>query len=329
MKALYPWQQSQWQQLISQHQQSRLPHALLLTGTTGLGQTVFAQRFAHYLLCKQPSNGQACEECAGCRLILANNHPDLLSIFPEEEGKNIKVEQIRSLIFSLQQTAQRAGYQIAIIAPAEALNKAAANALLKTLEEPGTQVLLILISQQAGALAATITSRCQQIQFSSASSGADWLRAQCQTLNLKVDADLLLKIAEYAPLQALTLAQNNYLGLRDQLLTHLLAAATGKTSLLAPAADYAKQDTLLWVDIFISLIVDMVRLGLGVQATQVINHDRLPQLQLLTQQRQLSALTAVLTRLLEARRSLLNNQIHLNAQLLVESLLIYWNPRLS
>ena len=148
---LYPWQKNQWQRLLSQHRQERLPHALLLTGAAGLGKETFARQFAQFLLCKAAGES-VCGQCAGCSLILANNHPDLLMIAPEESGKNIKVDQIRDMSATLNQTAQRAGYQVAIISPAEALNRAAANALLKTLEEPSGRVLLLLVSHQPGAL---------------------------------------------------------------------------------------------------------------------------------------------------------------------------------
>jgi len=324
MTDLFPWQRPQWRQLLSQQNQGRLPHALLLSGPAGLGKLVFAQQFAHVLLCKAPGE-RACGQCSGCRLIQANNHPDLLSIYPEETGKNIKVDQIRELILTLSQTAQRTGYQVAIIAPAEALNKAAANALLKTLEEPSGKVVLLLVSHQSGVLPATVLSRCQRIKFTGSLDANTWLAAQLRTLNISADADLLLKIAEYAPLRALELAQNDYLILRDQLLQHLVALTQKKVSLLAPVDVFLKQDLPSWVDAFISLALDMVRLHLGVQAQSLINQDRLLLLRQLTPVYSLSALQPLLTQLNRARQSLLNAQIHLNAQLLVESLLICWD----
>lgn len=328
MNNLYPWQNQQWQQLLSQHRQERLAHALLLSGSAGLGKLVFAQQFAHLLLCKTPSE-RACGQCSGCRLIQANNHPDLLSIYPEETGKNIKIDQIRAMILTLNQTAQRTGYQVVIIAPAEALNKAAANALLKTLEEPLGKVVLLLVSHQPGILPATITSRCQQIRFTGLPDADTWLAAQLQALNITADAKLLLKIAEYAPLRALELAQNNYLTLRDQLLQHLVAITQKKTSLLAPVNDFVKQDLRDWVDAFISLVLDIMRLHLGVSTQSLINQDRLLPLQQLTSMYSLSALQSILTHLTQARRSLLNSQIHLNDQLLVESVLVNWDTAIN
>jgi DNA polymerase III subunit delta' len=328
MTDLYPWQQPQWQQLVSQYRQQRLPHALLFTGPTGLGKRTFAQHFARYLLCREAQES-ACGQCPGCRLTLVNNHPDLLSIAPEEAGKNIKVDQIREMIPVLSQTAQRAGYQIAIISPAEALNRAAANALLKTLEEPAGRVLLILVSHQPGALPATITSRCQRIAFTAGFGAESWLQQQLQAHNFTAEANLLLKIAEYAPLRALDLAQGQYLALRDQLLGHLLAVAQKKTTLLAPVSDFLKQDLKLWLDAFISLILDLARLHIGLETPALTNHDRFDLLQSLIRIYPLSNLWPFLTKLHQARCWLVNTQIHLNEQLLLESLLIDWESGIS
>lgn len=322
MKNLYPWQHQQWQQLLSQHRQQRLPHALLLSGVPGLGKLAFAQQVAQYLLCKTVAGGQACGACSGCRLILANNHPDLLNIAPEERDKNIKIEQIRNMILTLNQTALRTGYQVAIISPAEALNKAAANALLKTLEEPAGRVVLLLVTDQPGALPATIVSRCQQIRFSGQPGAKTWLTEQLVALSIPADSDLLLKIAEYAPLRALELAQNNYLALRDQLLTHLVAIGKHQVSPIVPVPEYLKQDLRLWVNAFISLIADVLRLHLSVDVEGLTNQDCLPQLQVLAKIYSLVRLLPLWDALIRARRALLSNQIHLNEQLLLESLLI-------
>jgi DNA polymerase III subunit delta' len=324
MKALYPWQHQQWRQLLSQVQQQRLPHALLLTGSPGLGKFTFAERLAQYLLCKAVDavSAQACGQCTGCRLLLANNHPDLLTVVPEEAGKNIKIDQIREMTVSLQQTAQRAGYQVVIIAPAEALNKAAANALLKTLEEPSGKTVLLLVSHCPRVLPATIISRCQKIHFNAAYEAKPWLLEQLAGLNQSANVDLLLNFAEHAPLRALDLAQNNYLALRDQLLEHLQKLCLGQGSSLAPVSGYLKQDLVLWVDVFISLVLDIVRLQCHVKVQSLTNQDKLAPLQQLAAAYPLPKLWPLLTNLNQARQSLLSSQLHLNEQLLLESLLL-------
>ena len=151
-----------------------------------------------------------------------------------------------------------------------------------------------------------------------------WLAERLQTLNIQADANLLLKIAENAPLRALDLAQSHYLDLRDHLLIHLTAIAQGKASLLAPVAEYLKQDLLPWIDAFISLVLDLTRLHLKVTGSALTNPDRLSSLQSLAQIYPLAALMTLLTKLHQARRWMLNSQVHLNEQLLLESLLLDW-----
>jgi DNA polymerase-3 subunit delta' len=222
MKAIYPWQQSQWQHLLTQQQSRRLPQALLFSGQRGLGKKDFALALAELVLCETGSE-IACGICHSCQLFRAGSHPDFFMVYPEEEGKTIKVDQIRDLTASLNQTAQLNGYQVAVICPAEAMNVAAANALLKTLEEPPGPVLIILISHHLGGLPITIVSRCQKIAFFATdyAKTLNWLAPQVS--GGEEQAQRLLKMANGAPLLALELASVNYLSLRDALLQHLVA----------------------------------------------------------------------------------------------------------
>jgi DNA polymerase III delta' subunit len=154
--------QSQWDYLLKRFQQNQLPHALLLSGEASIDKTTFAIQFAKMVLCEQHT---LCGSCRQCQLMQAGNHPDFYHVQPEAEGKSIRVDQIRELIAQLNQTAQQNAYKIAIIAPADALNLAAANAILKTLEEPSAQTLIFLVTNHASLLPATIRSRCQSIKF--------------------------------------------------------------------------------------------------------------------------------------------------------------------
>jgi DNA polymerase III subunit delta' len=320
MNEVYPWQVRQWRQLLSQFRQQRLGHAFLLCGSSGLGKYHFAEQFAQLLLCKQPGD-YACGNCSGCRLWSSQNHPDLLKIVPDEPGKNIKIEQIRQMVDFISKTAQRTGYKIVIIAPAEAMNKAAANALLKSLEEPLGQVLFFLVNHQPGILPATIRSRCQKLHFLAGVESCSWLNQQ---LKDSANPHLLLKIAEYAPLRALDFAGNHYLTIRDQLLKHLLGVVQGTASLLTPVAEYLKQDILMWTEAFISLLTDLLRLKLNVEKSLLVNEDCLTSLQSLSKHCNLHSLLELSNKLVSTRQSLQNVQIHLNNQLLVESLLLYF-----
>lgn len=152
----------QWNYLLNRLQQNNLPHALLLVGDSSSNKSEFANNFAKTLLCEQQT---ICKVCRHCQLIAANSHPDFYHLQPEAEGKAIRIDVIRELIEKLNQTAQQNSYKIAIIEPADALNIAASNALLKTLEEPPANTVIFLLTENPNALPATIRSRCQTLKF--------------------------------------------------------------------------------------------------------------------------------------------------------------------
>ena len=194
MNALYPWQLASWQSL--QELRSRMPNAILLRGAQGIGKFDLAMNFAQSLLCDSPlADGMACQSCAACHWFSENNHPDFRLIQSEalntldeieektnakKPSKEISVEQIRSLASFTNLSAHRGGYRIVIIHPAEAMNDNAANALLKTLEEPSEKLLFILLTHKPQQLLATILSRCLSlaIHTPSAAVSAEWLRQQ-------------------------------------------------------------------------------------------------------------------------------------------------------
>lgn len=166
----WPWHGEHWTRLQARRQREALPHALLLCGAGGLGKRAFAERFVRGLLCTQPQEGDACGQCRGCLLLAAGSHPDrvTLTFGLRRDGTprtEIVVDQIRELSARLAMSSQLGGWQVASIDPADAMNAAAANALLKTLEEPAAQTMLILLADAPWRLPQTIRSRCQRIEF--------------------------------------------------------------------------------------------------------------------------------------------------------------------
>lgn len=165
-----PWHTEQWTRLQASRARHAIPHALLLCGAAGLGKREFVQRFVRGLLCEQPLDGDACGQCRRCLLLAAGTHPDLISLtFGLRKNGTLRseivVEQIRELSARLALNSQLGGWQIVVIDPADAMNPAAANALLKTLEEPSSQTLLLLLADAPWRLPQTIRSRCQRIEF--------------------------------------------------------------------------------------------------------------------------------------------------------------------
>lgn len=137
----------------------RSSHALLITGPPNVGKGSLARALAQTLLCTQ--NPRPCGNCRACKLVIAGNHPDLRWIVPQDGS--LKVAQVRELTHQLALAPIEGPWQIAVLDRFELATAGAANALLKTLEEPAPTVVLILLAQQAEALLPTIVSRCQII----------------------------------------------------------------------------------------------------------------------------------------------------------------------
>ena len=224
-----PWQRERWQRLGAQWRAGRCPHALLFSGQAGLGKRRFAEAFAALTLCEQPRDGLACGDCRGCRLWQAGSHPDFLRVEPEKPGGPLKVEQIRQLGSFVSRTSGREGARVVWLAPAEAMNVNAANALLKNLEEPSASVIFILITDSPSGLLPTIRSRCQSVAFPAPLEEAAlrWLHEG--GLDGRV-ARRALSLAGGAPLLAQALAEPESLEVRDQFLTDLAALAQGTSS---------------------------------------------------------------------------------------------------
>jgi DNA polymerase-3 subunit delta' len=221
MTLCYPWQQSEWQRLCEQLEHDKLPHALFLTGPEGIGKRQFASAFARLLLCDAPQQRVPCGACRGCLLNAAGTHPDFVSVMPEDGSKVIKIQQIRELTDFVANTAQQGGRKLVLIAPAEAMNANAANALLKSLEEPAGRTVLLLVSHSPSYVMPTIRSRCQQIRFPvpPLAQSLAWLA----NLTAGTDPAPLLQQCGGAPLAALALLGSDRLEQRQKLHNDLLA----------------------------------------------------------------------------------------------------------
>ena len=119
---LLPWQQAQFKHLAEQHSSGRLAHAYLLQGPAGLGKLTFARYFSNYLLCASPRDQKPCQQCSGCRLFLAGNHPDLRYITPEEGKRVIRIDQVRETVDFMGKTSNQGGFKIVIIRPVDVMN---------------------------------------------------------------------------------------------------------------------------------------------------------------------------------------------------------------
>lgn len=157
-----PWLQPVWRRFLDMQRQQRLPHALMLAGDAGLGSWPLARMMAQAVLCERPGEDGPCGQCPSCRQMEIGSHPDLHTLAVEGERNLISVDDIRSLIEAFSLT-RRGNYRVALIERAERMNVQAANALLKTLEEPPSGSLMVLTSQRSDHLPATIRSRVQRL----------------------------------------------------------------------------------------------------------------------------------------------------------------------
>lgn len=239
--SLYPWQHEAWAQL--QQLRERMPHAILFHGAAGIGKTVFAERFAQSLLCQSPSTeGQPCGACASCGWFAQYAHPDFRRVRPEaldEEGgegeedgeeskktakaskapsKDIKIDQIRALADFMNISTHRQGMRVVVLYPAEALNTASANALLKTLEEPPPATVFLLVSNGLDRILPTILSRCRKfaLHMPQQEEALAWLTAQ----GVENPSDWLAEQGG-APLAAFTQAESDSQEVMDELLRYL------------------------------------------------------------------------------------------------------------
>jgi DNA polymerase III subunit delta' len=225
-----PWHADAWARLQARRERDALPHALLLAGPAGLGKREFLADFVKGLLCQRPEQGVACGTCRSCLLLAAGTHPDVvaLSFGLRKDGgvrTEIVVDQVRDLSQRLAMSSQFGGWQVATIDPADAMNAAAANALLKTLEEPTPSTILILVADEPARLPATIRSRCQRIDFlvPTREVALEWLRGQGVA-----DAPAALEAAGGNPGLARAWAGDGALKQRNEVRNDLKSLAAGR-----------------------------------------------------------------------------------------------------
>ncbi|MCP3870437.1 MAG: DNA polymerase III subunit delta' [Gammaproteobacteria bacterium] len=317
-RSMLPWHEQEWTRLMNGRRSGKLHHALLIRGAKGLGKARFARLLAASLLCRSAGEGGIpCGQCKECLLLKAGNHPDFVVIMPEEPGKAIKIDTIREFTRAESMTTQSGGYKVTLIEPADALNMAAANSLLKTLEEPVSQTLILLVTSLPGRLPATIRSRCRRVDIPlpDRHQARQWLASQSP----EADLDLLLDLASGAPLLALDLADPETLQQRAAMLEEFFAVLTGKQDPLVVAARWDKQEPGRVLSWYSGWIIDMVRLKMAPDTQSLLNPDQRKTLQLSGNSLEFKRLYELLDGAYEATRNLGGQ---LNSQMMLERLLL-------
>ncbi|MGY8882997.1 MAG: DNA polymerase III subunit delta' [Pseudomonadales bacterium] len=297
-----PWHKDVWEGFNRAIDTDRMPHALLLHGSNGVGKRRLAITLAQRLLCSAEANEYACGSCKSCKLLLAGSHPDLTILEPEEDGKKIRVDDVRTLCTKLNTTAQQGGWKIGLILVADAMNINASNALLKSLEEPQGKTLLVLVSDRLHALLPTIRSRCQKQYL--ATPGEDvathWLK---EVSGNSSDVAKAIEVSNGRPLLALHNIESGTLALRQDFEGIIEGVASGSLS----SVEAAQQCVKLNGNNIIEWYMNYVH-RLAVNEGQGGGDRRLFQFQ---------------DRLMSARQLLLS-QSNVNQQLLLEGLFMDW-----
>jgi len=320
--ARLPWLAEIKSLLVKRITGSQSPHALLLTGSRGLGKAMLAQELASVVLCHSTDSVKPCGHCKSCYLLEAGSHPDFYRLSPEEGSKVIKIDQVRVLTAKVQETAQLQGRKVVIIEPPEALNINAANALLKVLEEPPGDTLFLLVSSEPGRLMATIRSRCQPVTIPQppGDMALAWLQAQPDLAGHS--AELILALADGAPLRAQTLIRDDLVALRREVIEALLAVQRGKKHPVEIAGGWSA-DTLLYLDWIQCWIEDLLRFSQSKDISLIKNKDLSELIQQTCLHISLHGLYLYLDQLQQARVMLLSGH-NPNKILLLEQLLIQW-----
>ena len=321
MAEAYPWQDGLWQQMAGRAQHA---HAYLLHGPAGIGKRALAERLMASLLCRQPVGLEACGACKSCSLLAAGSHPDNYILEPEEADKAIKVDQVRDLVSFVVQTAQLGGRKVVLVEPVESMNINAANALLKSLEEPSGNTILLLVSHQSSRLLPTIRSRCvqQACPLPGEALSLEWLAGALPECSSEERAELLT-LAAGSPLAAVKLQAQ---GVREQ----RAAVVAGVKKLLKrelSATQLAESWNAIPLLLLFDWFCDWSSLILLYQLTQDESglglEDMRKVLQYLAQKTPQDKVLNIQDWILAQRQKVLS-KANLNRVLLLEALLVQW-----
>lgn len=237
-----PWLAAAAQQLRAARAAGRFPGALLIHERRGAGGEALAMLAAALALCR--AQLAPCGQCRDCRWLAGGQHPDFIRVAPAADSRVIRVEQIRELSEQLALTAHGAGASVALVAPADAMNANAANALLKTLEEPRAGASLILLTSLPSALPATVVSRCQQLRLPAPSRAAAiaWLTER----RGPGPWDAVLDVLGNAPFEALEVDAREIAQLHAETLEALRHLSASKLDVTRTAESWARASSFEW-----------------------------------------------------------------------------------
>jgi DNA polymerase-3 subunit delta' len=317
----YPWQDSLWQQLAGRSQHA---HAYLFHGPAGIGKRALAERLMARLLCQRPDGPDACGQCKSCHLLAAGTHPDNYILQPEEADKAIKVDQVRDLVSFVVQTAQLAGRKVVLVEPAESMNVNAANALLKSLEEPSGNTVLLLISHQPSRLLPTVKSRCvqQACPLPSEAMSLAWLAQALPGCSADEHRELLF-LAACSPLLAVQMHEQGVSAQRGQVVDDVKKLLKQQITPSQLAESWSALSLQLLFDWFCNWSQLILRYQLTLDEDGLGHADMRKVVQYLAQKTPQTKVLTMQDWLLTQRQKVIG-KANLNRVLLLEALLVQW-----
>lgn len=317
----YPWLNAPYRQLIEGYQKGRGHHAVLLHALPGMGREALVYALARRQLCQRPDGMKSCGECPACQLMKAGTHPDWYALSPEKGKQALGIDAVRDVVDSLYQRSHQGGAKLVWIEKSEQLTEAAANALLKTLEEPPQATYFLLGCHEPSRLLATLRSRCFTLYLSTPeeTQSAAWLNKRHP--HEAVSLQTALRLQAGAPLAAEQLLQPEVWQQRTALCQGLATAIPSRaffTLLPLLNHDNAAQ-RIHWLT---TLLLDALKLQRGAQQA-LVNLDQTALIHTLANAFSPAELDSVLQRWLQCRHRLLS-VVGVNRELLVSDLLLEW-----
>lgn len=317
----YPWLRAPFEQLISQYQIGRGHHALLVYALPEMGDDALIYAICRWLMCQNPQGHKSCGECHSCQLMQAGTHPDSYEITLEKGKSALGIDVIREVTEKLYQHAQQGGNKVVRIAQADKLTEAAANALLKTLEEPPAKTWFFLSCQEPAHLPATLRSRCLSWHLAppAESYSRAWLARETQMPPEQLIA--ALRLSSGSPAAALQLLELGHWKQREKL-CEALGKSCESGDRLALLAEFNHDDVVRSVHWLCALLLDAVKYQQG--ATDwLTNNDQLPLVVKLTQCCSPVLLHSLLQAWFQCRETLLN-VVGVNRELILTETLLTW-----
>ncbi|MXF47813.1 DNA polymerase III subunit delta' [Raoultella sp. Lac2] len=321
----YPWLRPSFEQLVAGYQAGRGHHALLLQALPGMGGEALIYALCRYLMCRQPQGNKSCGQCHSCQLMQAGTHPDYYTLAPEKGKSALGIDAVRDVNEKLYERSRLGGAKVVWTGDAALLTDAAANALLKTLEEPPENTWFFLACQEPARLLATLRSRCRLHHLAppSESYGLAWLERE---VTMPQEALLsALRLSANAPAAALYLLQESHWASRQQLIQTLAGVlSSGDWLALLPILNHEQAAVRLhWLA---SLLLDAQKRQQGI--TLVSNPDAWTLVNQLAQTLPAARLQAI-ARDVSACRDQLLNVVGVNRELLLTERLLRWEHYLQ